>query len=128
MNLFGLIVVGIGAMLGAWLRWGVSALLNPLFPTLPLGTLTANLLGGYLIGIAIALFPQHTSWPPEMRLLIVTGFLGALTTFSTFSAEVVDLFFRSRYLWGVATAGAHLFGALAMTVLGIYSVILLARS
>lgn len=127
MNLFGLIAVGIGAMLGAWLRWGVSAVLNPLFPTLPLGTLTVNLLGGYLIGIAVVVFPQHAAWPPEARLLVVTGFLGALTTFSTFSAEVVGLFLRGQPLWGVATAGAHLLGALTLTVLGIYTVTLLAR-
>jgi len=101
---------------------------QPPFPSLPLGTLTANLLGGYLIGIAVALFPQHASWPPEARLLVVTGFLGALTTFSTFSAEIVDLFLRGQTLWSIATAGAHLLGALAMTVFGIYSVTLLAKT
>lgn len=127
MNLFGLIAVGVGAMLGAWMRRGVSSVLNPLFPSLPLGTLTVNWLGGYLVGIAVALFPQHAAWPPEARLLVVTGFLGALTTFSTFSAEVVGLFLRGQPLWGAATAGAHLFGALAMTGLGIYSVGLLVR-
>src|SRR5690625_2194394 len=104
MNFFGLIAVGLGAVLGAWLRWGVSALLNPLFPTLPLGTLAVNILGGYLVGIAVALFPQHAAWPSEARLLVVTGFLGALSTFSTFSAEVVGLFLRDQYLWGITTA------------------------
>lgn len=127
MNLAGLVAVGIGATLGAWTRWGVSSVLNPLLSSLPLGTLAVNLLGGYLIGIAVALFPQHAFWPPEARLLVVTGFLGALTTFSTFSAEVVDLFLRGQPLWGATTVGAHLFGALALTVLGIYTVTLFAR-
>lgn len=127
MNWFAFIAVGVGAALGAWLRWGAAALLNPVFPTVPLGTLAVNLGGGYLIGIAVAAFPQHAAWPPEIRLLVITGFLGALTTFSTFSAEVVGLFMRGEYWWGMATAGAHLFGALAMTALGIYTVILLGR-
>jgi protein CrcB len=79
MNAAGFVAVGIGAALGAWLRWGFGVLLNPLLPTLPLGTLAANLIGGYLIGVAIEIFAQHSGIPPEVRLLIITGFLGGLT-------------------------------------------------
>lgn len=128
MSLFGLIAIGTGAALGAWLRWWLGATLNPVFPTLPLGTLAANLLGGYLIGVAVAFFSQHTALPPEARLLVITGFLGALTTFSTFSAEVVDLLLRAQYLWAAGAASVHLFGSLTMTGLGFYTVSLLARA
>lgn len=120
MNLFGLAAIGFGAVLGAWLRWYVSDLLNPIFPTLPLGTLTANMFGGLLAGVALVIFSRHPTWPPEARLLVVTGFLGAFTTFSTFSTEVIGLFMRSEYLWGVATAFAHLIGALSMAAAGVY--------
>ena len=113
------IAVGVGAALGAWLRWGLGLWFNPAFPTLPVGTLTANLLGGYLIGLAIAFFTQHPGLPPEWRLLIITGFLGGLTTFSTFSAETVTLLMRGQYAWGMGIIAAHLGGSLAMTVLGI---------
>lgn len=119
MNAFGLLAVGLGAALGAWLRWGLSALLNPVFPTVPLGTLAANLLGGYVVGIAVAYFTQHPGLAPEARLFAVTGFLGGLTTFSTFSAEVVTLLGRTQYLWALGTAAAHLLGSLALTALGI---------
>ena len=125
MGLYGLISVGVGAALGAWLRWWLGVMLNPLFPTLPPGTLAANLLGGYLIGLAVAFFAQHPGLPPEIRLLVVTGFLGALTTFSTFSAEVVTLFSRAEYLWGSIEAGVHLFGSFAMTALGMMTINLL---
>lgn len=127
MNLYGLLAVGGGAAFGAWLRWWLSMLLNPVFPTLPLGTLAANLLGGYLVGMAVAFFSQHAGLPPEARLFIVTGFLGGLTTFSTFSAEVVTLITRSQYLWAFTAAGTHLIGSLAMTALGMLTVNLLAR-
>src|SRR5205807_3992604 len=83
----GFLAVGGGAAVGAWLRWWLGMLLNPLFPTLPLGTLAANLVGGYLMGIALAVLSHFEALPPEARLLITTGFLGGLTTFSTFSAE-----------------------------------------
>lgn len=126
MGLAGFVAVGLGACMGAWLRWWLSHLLNPVFPTVPLGTLTANLLGGYLIGIAIAYFNQHPALPPEIRLALVTGFLGALTTFSTFSAEVVTLVGRQEYLWALGTVGAHLFGSLLLTALGIFTVKLLS--
>ncbi len=122
MNSGGVLAVGAGAALGAWLRWGLGALLNPMFPTLPLGTLAANLSGGYLVGIAVAYFGQHPGLPPEARLFLITGFLGGLTTFSTFSAEVVTLIGRAQYLWAVAMASAHLFGSLLLTGLGILTV------
>jgi len=85
----GLAAVGGGAALGAWARWGLGVALNPLFPTVPLGTLAANLIGGYLAGFAVALFHHHAGLSPELKLFLITGFLGGLTTFSTFSVEVV---------------------------------------
>lgn len=124
MGFYGFLSVGLGAAFGAWLRWWLGIVLNPIFPTLPLGTLAANLLGGYLVGVAVAFFAQ-TSLPPEVRLFFITGFLGALTTFSTFSAEVVAQFSRSEYLWGSIAAGAHLFGSFTMTALGMVTVNLL---
>ena len=108
-----------GAALGAWLRWGLGLWLNPALPQLPIGTLAANLLGGYLIGLSIAFFMQHPGLSPEWRLLIITGFLGGLTTFSTFSAETVTLLLRGQYAWGMGIIAAHLGGSLLMTVLGI---------
>lgn len=125
MGLYALLAVGIGAAFGAWLRWWLGMLFNPLFPTMPLGTLAANLLGGYLVGMAIAYFSHHTSLPPEVRLFIITGFLGGLTTFSTFSAEIVTLISREQLAWAVLAVSAHLFGSLSMTALGIWSVKLL---
>ena len=97
-------------------------MLNPLFPTLPLGTLAANLVGGYLVGVAVELFIQHASLPAEARLFVITGFLGGLTTFSTFSAETVTLLARGQYGWAAAIIGSHLLGSLAMTVLGIMTI------
>lgn len=115
----GFLAVGLGAMLGAWLRWGLGLWLNPLYPSLPAGTLTANLVGGYFIGVAIAFFAQHPGLAPEWRLLLITGFLGALTTFSTFSAEVVTMIARGQHFWALATAMLHLFGSLGATGLGL---------
>jgi CrcB protein len=115
----GVIAVGGGAAVGAWLRWGLGIALNPVFPTLPLGTLTANLIGGLLIGFAMELLTRHTVLPPEVRLLVVTGFLGGLTTFSTFSAEVVTLLLRREWFWGSIAIGGHVVGSLAMTIAGI---------
>jgi len=115
----GFAAVGGGAAVGAWLRWGLGIALNPLFPTLPMGTLTANLMGGLLMGFAMELLTRHAVLPAEARLLVTTGFLGGLTTFSTFSAEVVTLLARREYLWGSIAVGAHVVGSLAMTILGI---------
>lgn len=114
-----LLAVGVGAVLGAWLRWGLGLWLNPLLPTLPLGTLAANLVGGYLVGAAVAVFHINVDLPAELRLFFVTGFLGALTTFSTFSAEAVALLARGQYGWALTHVGAHLLGSLAGTVAGI---------
>jgi len=121
------LAVGAGASLGAWLRWLLGMALNPVFPTLPMGTLAANLLGGYLVGVAVAFFSEYTGLPPEARLFVITGFMGGLTTFSTFSAEVVALLARAEYLWGFAAASLHLFGSLAMTALGILTFKFLER-
>jgi CrcB protein len=92
------------------------------FPALPLGTLAANLLGSYLIGIAVAYFANHPQLPPQARLFVVTGFLGGLTTFSTFSAEVVTQLQHGHWPWALATASTHLFGSLVLTALGIATV------
>jgi len=115
----GILAVGGGAAIGAWLRWGLGILLNPLFPTVPLGTLSANLLGGLLMGFAMELLTRHAVFTPELRLLVTTGFLGGLTTFSTFSAEIVTLLMRKEYLWGTITIASHLLGSLALTFAGI---------
>ncbi len=122
MNAAGFLAVGLGAVLGAWARWGLSVALNTVLPTLPLGTLLANLVGGYLIGIAVESVLQLHLVSIEWRLFIITGFLGALTTFSTFSIEAVELLSQQRYGWAMAHIGSHLAGSLLMTVLGIYTV------
>jgi CrcB protein len=118
MNAAGLAAVAAGAVLGAWLRWGLSAWLNPANPNIPLGTLAANISGGYAIGLAVAFFSAHASIAPEWRLACITGFLGALTTFSTFSAESMELLIAGRYGAAALHSGAHLFGSLAATFLG----------
>jgi fluoride exporter len=114
--------VGLGAALGAWLRWWLGLRLNPIFPTVPLGTLASNLIGGYLVGLAVAFFAQFEAVAPEWRLFAITGFLGGLTTFSTFSAEVVTLMSRGQMLWALTTAAAHLAGSLGLTALGFATV------
>jgi len=125
MGFYSVLAVGVGAAIGAWLRWWLGIALNPVFPTLPFGTLAANLIGGYLVGVAVAYFSEHTGLPPEARLFIITGFMGGLTTFSTFSAESVNLISRSEYLWALAHSAVHLGGSLVMTALGILTVNLL---
>ncbi|WP_153115430.1 fluoride efflux transporter CrcB [Rhodocyclus tenuis] len=122
MNLLAFAVIGIGAACGAWLRWLLGLALNPLFLALPLGTLAANLIGGYLIGVALGFFHQYADLAPEMKLLVITGFLGGLTTFSTFSAEVVERLLAGQPAWAMTLAGIHLFGSLSMTWLGLYSI------
>ena len=121
-----LAAVALGAVLGAWMRWALSYWLNPRIEHLPLGTLTSNLIGGYLIGLAIAAFAAHPSVPPFWRLVIVTGFLGGLTTFSTFSAASVLLMQGTQWALAALHAVAHLGGSLLATVAGIATYRLLA--
>jgi CrcB protein len=121
-----LFAIAVGAVLGAWLRWGFSYWLNPRLPDLPLGTLTANLVGGYLIGIGIAVFAAHPALAPAWRLFFITGFLGALTTFSTFSAESVLLLQEAQWSTALLHISAHLGGSIVATLAGIATVRLLA--
>jgi fluoride exporter len=113
------LVISLGAALGALSRWGLSVGMNHLFPALPPGTLVANLVGGYFIGVAVALFAQAPAIAPEWRLFVITGFLGGLTTFSTFSAEVVAALQQGRVGWAAGTVAAHVLGSLALTLLGL---------
>ena len=122
MGVLAFLAVGLGAALGAWLRWGLGNVLNAVFPTLPMGTLAANLIGGYVIGLAVAFFGQHPGLSPEARLFIITGFLGGLTTFSTFSAEAVSLLTRGEVFWALVHMGSHLGGSLLLTWLGMLTV------
>jgi len=112
--------IGAGAAAGAWLRWGLSTWLNPVFPTLPFGTLAANLLGGWLMGVAMAVLAHFDAMAPELRLLITTGFLGGLTTFSTFSAETTTLLTRGQYDWALGEVLVHVIGSVSMTIFGIF--------
>ncbi len=112
------LAVGIGAAIGAWLRWGLGLWLNMIHPQLPLGTLFANLGGGYLVGIAVAFFSSHSGVPPEWRLFAITGVLGGLTTFSTFSAEAVLLLQRGDYWWALAHTLLHLLGSILFCIAG----------
>lgn len=125
MGIYSVLAVGIGAALGAWLRWLFGIFLNPVFPTLPLGTLAANLLGGYVMGLAMGWFVHFQALAPEWRLFIATGFLGGLTTFSTFSAETATLISRQQYGWAAAEVGIHVIGSVALTLLGILTIQLL---
>ena len=122
MSRYALLSVAVGAVLGAWLRWWLGNQLNSGFPALPLGTLAANLIGGYIIGLAMEYFARHAILRPEARLFVITGFCGALTTFSTFSAEAITLLSEQQYGWGLVHTASHLFGSIAMTVLGILTV------
>ena len=122
MTFYGFLAVGLGAALGAWLRWGFGIAFNPLFSSILLGTLAANLVGGYLIGVAVEYFVHNDSISPEMRLFVIVGFLGGLTTFSSFSSEAVELLIDRQLGWMLALIAGHLIGSLAMTWLGILSV------
>lgn len=119
--IYSVLSIFIGAGLGALLRWVLGVGLNAVFPTIPLGTLAANLIGGYLIGVAAVFFAAKAGLPPEWRLFVITGFMGGLTTFSTFSAEVVTLLLQGQFGWGVAAAGVHLFGSFSLTALGMWT-------
>ncbi|QRY81633.1 fluoride efflux transporter CrcB [Pseudomonas sp. PDNC002] len=117
-----ILAVSLGAALGALLRWVLGLKLNTLLPSMPPGTVVANLIGGYIIGAAIAFFANTPGVAPEWRLLIITGFCGGLTTFSTFSAEVVVLLQQGRLAWAMGTVATHLAGSLLMTLAGLWSV------
>ena len=125
--LVSIVAISAGASLGALLRWVLSNRFNGVLPALPLGTLAANLIGGYCIGLAVAWLGQNPQLPPQVRLFVVTGLLGGLTTFSTFSAEVVAQLEKGEFAWALATTGAHLFGSLLLTALGIATVRALAN-
>ncbi|MDZ7862132.1 fluoride efflux transporter CrcB [Acidovorax sp.] len=115
------IAICIGASLGALARWRLGLWLSTSTSVLPWGTLAANLVGGYLIGVCVAVFQALPQLDPAWRLALVTGFLGALTTFSSFSAEVVAMLLQQRYGWALATTALHLLGSLGLTVVGLQS-------
>jgi fluoride exporter len=115
------LAVSLGAALGALLRWQLAVWLNASFPALPPGTLLANVMGGYLVGLAVALFANQPDWSPAWRLFVITGFLGGLTTFSTFSAEVVQLLQAGRLVAAGSAITAHLAGSLVATLAGFWT-------
>lgn len=121
------LAICVGACLGALSRWGLGLWLNP-GAVMPYGTLAANLIGGYLVGVCVAIFQAMPQLDPVWRLALVTGFLGALTTFSSFSAEVVGMLMQQRYALALGTAALHLFGSLLLTVAGIWSATFLIAS
>ena len=110
--------VGVGAALGAWLRWGLGAALNPIVPSLPLGTLAANLVGGFAMGIAMALAARHGLLSREAELFVMTGFLGGLTTFSAFSAEATTLLMKGEWGLGAMLVAGHVIGSIVLTIAG----------
>lgn len=123
-----LFAIAIGASAGAWIRWGLGMCLNGLFPTMPPGTVLANLVGGYIIGLALAFFASNPSISQEWRLLITTGFCGGLTTFSTFSAETLTLIQEGRVVWALGAISVHVIGSLLMTALGLLTYQLLSSN
>ena len=116
----GFFAVGFGAAVGAWARWGLSVWLNPRYLFFPLGTFVANAVGGFLVGLAVAYFAKHPELSSAWRLFAVTGFLGGLTTFSTYSAEVIGLIERDELMWALGVATAHLLVSLLLTAAGIW--------
>lgn len=114
-----LILISSGAALGASLRWGMGLVLNPLFAAFSFGTLIANYLGCFIIGLVMAMIWQHPQFNGEWRLFMITGFLGSLTTFSSFSAEVMENFIQQKWLIGLGIMSAHLFGCLIFTGIGV---------
>jgi|SRR5690554_1780984 len=115
---YSILAICAGASCGALFRWFLGLQLNALFPTIPPGTLIANLLGGFLVGVALNFFSTQASLAPEWRLLVITGFLGGFTTFSAFSAEVVALLQQGRLMWATGAVAIHVLGSLFMTILG----------
>lgn len=128
MTFFAFLATGCGAFLGACLRYLFGLWFNPVFPTIPLGTLAANLLGGLIMGLVLGAFGQFQALSPEVRLFVTTGFLGGLTTFSTFSGETVTLLLREEYAWALGAIGLHLVGSLGMTLLGFAAAQALSRT
>lgn len=114
-----LLSIAIGSSFGGILRWLLSLKFNSLLPNLPLGTLAANLVAGYLVGLAVAYFAQSPTFSPEWRLLLITGFCGGLSTFSTFSVEIISLMQRGLYGWAMGAIAIHVTGSLIMTFAGI---------
>ncbi len=123
-----IVAIALGAAFGALLRWQLGARLNSIFPTIPPGTLAANLIGAYVIGLGIAFFATFSAISPEWRLLVITGFCGGLTTFSTFSAEITSLLQQGRVSWALGAVAAHVVGSVAMTFAGIGTVYLFKGS
>jgi CrcB protein len=119
------LAVGTGAALGALLRWRLGIWFNAVFPTIPFGTLASNLIGGFIMGLCMEYFSRNAGVPPELRLAATTGFLGGLTTFSTFSAETSVLLLRRDYLWSAVIIGVHVAGSVLLTIAGVYCVRLL---
>lgn len=118
-----ILAISTGAALGALLRWQLGLKLNSIFPTVPPGTLAANLIGAYVVGLAVAFFASFSALSPEWRLLVITGFCGGLTTFSTFSAELTTLLQEGRVSWALAAVAAHVVGSVLMTLAGIATVV-----
>ena len=114
-----ILAIALGSVIGGLLRWSLGLKLNSLFPTIPLGTLSANLIAGYVVGVAFAYFAHAPGIAPEWRLLVITGFCGGLYTFSTFSAEVVSLLQQGRLVWAMGAICIHVCGSLVMTLVGI---------
>jgi CrcB protein len=123
-----ILAVAIGATLGSLLRWQLGTRLNSIFPTIPPGTLAANLIGAYVVGLGIAFFATFSAISPEWRLLVITGFCGGLTTFSTFSAEITTLLQQGRISWALGAVAAHVVGSVVMTFAGIATIYLLKSS
>jgi CrcB protein len=116
------LAVGAGAAMGAWARWLLGLAINPLFIALPLGTLAANVIGGYLVGVAVGVFHLNSGLPVALKLFAITGFLGGLTTFSTFSAEVIERLLAGQPALAIGLASIHLAGSLTATYLGLLTV------
>ncbi|MCU4396505.1 MULTISPECIES: fluoride efflux transporter CrcB [Acinetobacter] len=114
---YSLISIALGSILGAWLRWLIGLKLNPIFPAIPLGTVTVNFIGGFIIGFAISYFSQ-SALSPNYKLFVITGFCGALTTFSTFSAEIIALLQQGKLSYAVAAIVIHVIGSLVFTLIG----------
>jgi CrcB protein len=114
--------VCVGGTIGCLLRWLLNIWFNSQPSAVPLGTLAANLIGGYIVGVAVAFFAMNDTLAPEWRLLVITGFCGGLTTFSSFSAEVVTMLRQDRIFWACTTIALHLFGSLLMTFAGIATI------